>query len=125
MGKREKRRKEGEGGGERAFLMQIEIRKKQFGWRWEAFCCCCSVAQLCPTLCHPPGSSVCGILQARILEWVAMPFSRGSSRPRDRTRISCIGRWILYRLTHLGSPMCLFMTGLFDFTKHPEGSSML
>ena len=38
----------------------------------------------------PPGSSVHGILQARILEWVAIPFSRGSSRPRDQTQISCI-----------------------------------
>ena len=47
------------------------------------------------TLCDPmdsclPGSSVHGILQARILEWVAVPFSRASSQPRDRTRISCI-----------------------------------
>ena len=46
------------------------------------------VAQLCPTLCEPmdyspPGSSVLGILQARILEWVAIPFSRGSSQDRD------------------------------------------
>ena len=57
-----------------------------------------------PTLCNtvdysPPGSSVHGILQARILEWVTMPFSRGSSPPRDRTHISynaCIGRWVLY-----------------------------
>ena len=38
----------------------------------------------------PPGSSVHGILQARILEWVAMPFSRGSSQSRDRTQVSCI-----------------------------------
>ena len=38
--------------------------------------------------CSPPGSSVHGILQARILEWVAISFSRGSSRPRDRTPIS-------------------------------------
>ena len=38
----------------------------------------------------PPGSSVHGILQARILEWVAIPPSRGSSRPRDRTRVSCV-----------------------------------
>jgi len=43
-----------------------------------------------PTLCDPmdkspPGSSVLGILQARILEWVAMPFSRGSFQPRDQT----------------------------------------
>ena len=46
-----------------------------------------------------PGLSVHGVLQARILEWVAMPSSRGSSRPRDRTRvsyISCIGRQVLY-----------------------------
>ena len=46
------------------------------------------VAQLCPTLCDPvdcslPGSSVHGILQARVLEWVAISFSRGSSLPRD------------------------------------------
>ena len=40
--------------------------------------------------CSPPGSSVLGILQARILEWVGIPFSRGSSWPRDQTRISCI-----------------------------------
>ena len=53
------------------------------------------VAQSCPTLCDPmdcnlPGSSLHGILQARVLEWVAISFSRGSSRPRDRTRVSCI-----------------------------------
>ena len=40
--------------------------------------------------CSPPGSSVYGIFQARVLEWVAISFSRGSSRPRDRTCISCI-----------------------------------
>ena len=50
------------------------------------------VAQLCLPLCDPvdcslPGSSVRGILQARILEWVAVPFSRGSSRPRDQTQV--------------------------------------
>ena len=55
----------------------------------------CLVAQSYLTLwdpinCGPPGSSVHGILQARILEWVAMPFSRGSSQPRDRTHFSCI-----------------------------------
>ena len=44
-------------------------------------------------------SSVHGILQARILEWVAVPSSRGSSQPRDQTHtsyVSCIGRWVLY-----------------------------
>ena len=51
--------------------------------------------QLSPTLCHLmdyslPGSSVCGISQARILEWVAISFSRVSSWPRDWTQVSCI-----------------------------------
>ena len=67
------------------------------------------VAQLSLTLCDPmdsspAGSSVPGILQARILEWVAMPSSRGSSRPRDWnwvSYISCIGRQILYHWCHL------------------------
>ena len=40
--------------------------------------------------CSPPGSSVHGISQARILEWIAIPFSRGSARPRDRTHIPCV-----------------------------------
>ena len=53
------------------------------------------IAQLCQTLCNPmdcspPASSVHGILQARILEWVAISFSRGSSRPRDRIQVSHI-----------------------------------
>ena len=61
------------------------------------FCCqlCLLFAQWCPTLCDPvdcglPGSSVYGILQAKILEWVAIPFSRWSSLPRDWTWVSCI-----------------------------------
>ena len=66
----------------------------------------CSLTQSCSTLCNPVdcsnlGSSVHGILQARILELVAMPFSRGSSQPRDWTHISyvsCIGRQVLYFL---------------------------
>ena len=44
----------------------------------------------CPILCNPTDYTVCGILQARILEWVAFPFSRGSSQPRDPTQVSCI-----------------------------------
>ena len=43
-----------------------------------------------PVDCSPSHSSVHGILQARILEWVAMPYSRGSSPPRDQTRVSCV-----------------------------------
>ena len=50
-----------------------------------------------PMDCSPPGSSVHGISQARISEWVAIPFCRGSCQPRDRTYVSCIGRWILYQ----------------------------
>ena len=46
--------------------------------------------QLCPTLCNPMDYTVHGILRARILEWVAIPFSRGSSQPRDRTQVSHI-----------------------------------
>ena len=54
------------------------------------------VAQSCLTLCNPmscspPGSSIHGVLQARILEWIAIPFSRRSSQPRDWTWVSCIG----------------------------------
>ena len=45
---------------------------------------------------NPPGSYVHGVPQARILEWVAVSFSRGSSWPRDQTHISCFGKWILY-----------------------------
>ena len=57
--------------------------------------CCAKLLQSCSTLCRPmdcspPGSSVHGILQARILEWVAMPSSRGSFLPRDQTHGSCI-----------------------------------
>ena len=48
------------------------------------------VAQLCPTLFNPIDYIVHGILQARILEWVAFPFSRGSSQPRDQTQVSHI-----------------------------------
>ena len=59
--------------------------------------------------CSPPGSSVHGILQARILEWAAISFSRGSSRPRDRSHVSnvsCIGRPVLYHQHHLGGRGC-------------------
>ena len=48
------------------------------------------VAQLCPTLCNPMDYTVHGTLQARILEWVAFPFSRESSQPRDQTQVSSI-----------------------------------
>ena len=74
--------------------------------------CFCSVTKSCPTLwdsvdSSPLVSSVCEIFQARILEWVAISSSRGSSQPRNQTHVSCmacIGRRILYPWTnHLGS----------------------
>ena len=61
-------------------------------WNWvaprEAFFFFLKVVQLCLTLCDPMGYTVHGILQARILEWVAFPFSRGSSQPRDQMQAS-------------------------------------
>ena len=73
---------------------------------------CAKLLQSCLTLydpmdCSPPGSSVHGILQARILKWVALPSFRGSSQPRDQTQVpcvSCIGGRVLYYQCHLGSP---------------------
>ena len=72
-------------------------------WEWKNYyfhinlliqmCVHAKLLQSCPTFCNPmncspPGSSVHGILQARILKWVVIPFSRGLSRPRDLTQVS-------------------------------------
>jgi len=70
----------------------------------------CLLTQSCMILCDPtdyspPGSSVHGILQARILEWVAISFSRGYFWPKDRTCISWIGRQILYHWTTWEAPI--------------------
>ena len=75
-------------------------------------CMCAKSFQLCLTLCDTmgcslPGSFIHGILQGRILEWVVMPFSGGSSQPTDWTHVSCvscIGRWVFYHYSHLGGP---------------------
>ena len=78
------------------------------------------VAQLCPTLCDPMDCIVHGILQARILEWAAFPFSRGSSQPRDRTQVSCIAlkepRQILHQLSRkrLGTHGLMATSGTLD-----------
>ena len=76
----------------------------------------CSVAQLCLTLwdfmdCSPSGSSVHGISQARILEWVAISFSRGSSQPKDWTYVSCVYcncKWIIYHSASREAHICIF-----------------
>ena len=79
-------------------------------------------------LCDPPGSSVHGILQARILEWVAMPSSRRSSQPRDQTQVSCTAG----RLFATGPPgktshfhaMCLVMSDSLRPHRLPPGFSV-
>ena len=68
------------------------------------------ITKLCLTLwdsmdCNPPGSTVHGISQARILEWVAISFSRKSSQPRDPTHISCIAGGTLYHCTTWEAPL--------------------
>ena len=75
-------------------------------WSW-------SITQSCPTLfdpmdCNLPGSSDHGISQARILEWVAVPFSRGSYQPRDQTQVSLIaGRFFTVWATREAPLICL------------------
>ena len=70
--------------------------------------CVCVLIQSClplcdPMDCSPPGSSIHGILQARILEWVAIPFTKGSSQTRDQTWVSCTpGRFFTVYRNHLG-----------------------
>ena len=59
-------------------------------WQVDSFPLKVKVAQSCPTLCNPRDYTVHGILQARILEWAALPFSMGSSQSRDRTQVSHI-----------------------------------
>ena len=74
-------------------------------------CVCAKSLQSCLTLCNPmdcspSGSSVHGILQVRILEWIAVPFSKEYSRLRDRTHtsyVSWVSRQVLYHWHHLGS----------------------
>ena len=61
------------------------------------------VTQSCPTVCDPMDYTVHRILQVRILEWVAFPFSRGSSQPRDQTQVG----QILYQLSNKGRPRIL------------------
>ena len=107
------------------------IKIRQHCWRK---LCCCLVAKLCLTLCDPvdcslSGSSVQGISQARILEWVAIPFSRGSSWPRNRTCISCTAsgffwvtreaqRKLIFLLVCIwvGNIECQFLIGIDELT---------
>ena len=85
---------------------------------------CVSHTRMCPTLCDPtdcspPSSSVHGILQARILEWVVIPFSRGSSQPRDRTQVSSIsGRFFTIWATREAQSL---LTCMLSYSVQPYG----
>ena len=81
--------------------------------------------QSSPTLCDPRDYTVCGILQARILECVAFPFSRGSSQPKDRTQVSCINKTpklplLCIQFSSARSPPHLSLPLLTQ--GHPEGN---
>ena len=86
------------------------------------------VAQSCPTLCDPvdcnlPGSSVRGILQARMLEWVAIPFSRGSSQARDPTWVSCMaGEFFTVYATREAIPLS---NSLYSFNFSPFDKKLI
>ena len=94
------------------FLVIITIKSAYLRlsekWKCQLLSCIHVPILLClsvPMDCSPPGSSVYGIFQASTLEWVAIPFSRGSSQPRDQSWVSCIaGRFFticVTRETHL------------------------
>ena len=92
-----------------------------WSWHWHDI----EVAQSCPTLCDPmdcslPGSSIHGIFQARVLQWVAMSFSRRSSQPRDRTRVSISS---LHKMCYALSLSHVWLCDLVDWS--PSGSSVL
>ena len=86
--------------------------------RGECILVCVQSLQSCPTLCNPldyspPSSSVHGILQASILEWVAMPSSREFSQPGVQTCISCIAGGFFYLLSHLACPESVLGSKIF------------
>ena len=86
-------------------VFPLDTHKERMGWKWRespysvrscAMCArVCLVTQSCPTLCNPvdgspPGSSVRGVSQTRVLEWIVISFSRESSQPRDWTCVSSV-----------------------------------
>ena len=91
--------------------LKLNIKKLKIIWSHHS-CMSVKSLQACLTLCNPmdysrPGSSVHGILQAGILEWGAISFSRGSAQPRHQThetRASYIGSLVLLSLSHQGGP---------------------
>ena len=88
-----------------------------------SYVCVQSCLTLCDTMnCSLPGSSFHVIFQARVLKWVAISYSRGSSHPRDLTHVSWIGRQIFYQLQHLGDPLGLWCCCKWHYFIHFYGS---
>ena len=86
------------------------------------------VVQSCPTLCDPMDYTVRGMLQARILEWVTIPFSRGSSQPRDQTQVSRIaGGFFTSWATNYPKPcaLCIYCPSIWQacHTEIQQGSA--
>ena len=79
------------------------------------------VAQLCLTFCCPMDYTVHGIFQARMLGWVAVPFTRGSSQIRDRTHFPCIGRQLLTHCATRGVSLIPIRSEFFHFDSRKYG----
>ena len=89
----------------RMWMVYSILTESQKETHFSRVCVCCYFSRVWSTLCdpvdcNPPGSPVHGIFPARILEWVAISFSRGSSWPRDRTWVSHIASRLFYYLSH-------------------------
>ena len=111
--------------------LEFNIKKKAYGLmefqRLLVIYCCYLVTKLCPTFCDsmncsPPGSTVHGVFQARILEWVAISFSRGSPQPRIEPASSAWQEDSL-PLNHPGSPTGHYAIE-YNFKQHKEAYLM-
>ena len=115
---------------EKALMQEKRATKSEMagGHHWLiGHACCAKSLQSCPTLCNamgwsPPGSSVHGILQARILEWVDSLASRGSSRPMSRTRLLHLLHWQVgsLPLAPPGKPQYMSLNRLWEIVKDRE-----
>ena len=104
-------------------VIVVILRKTKFTAK--KYCYCCLIITSCPTLCNPmdcspPRSSVHGISQVRILEWVAVSFSRGSSWTRDPTSISCLAGMFFYHQANWEA-LCNFSFYLLNDDRGQDG----
>ena len=125
MHRREKKRRKHCKGGELGESMRVEKERDEEGTVAYPDLGLCSVVSMnySPMNCSPPGSSIHGTFQTRILECVAISYSRESSQPRDQTRIacdSCIGKWIIYLCTMGATVIHLSIPVSFSLVMFPE-----